>query len=223
MRSKLRRSIVVGFLCLTVAAVSPATRAVAHPHAWIDITVDVIFDEEGRVTGLHQKWLFDPAYTIFATEGLDGDGDGAPDKEKLKALLRENLRNLKEYRYFTRVLSAAGPVAFSGVSAESSRMAGQRLEMEFTVQFQVPVDAAAAPLEYAIYDPTYYIEMVHAEGAAPIRLVHAPAGCRHALRQPNPNPEVVSLAASLDRTESAGDGLGRFFAETVAIECGAAR
>ena len=31
----------------------------------------------------------------------------------------------------------------------------------------------------------------------------------------------VGLAAALDRTQSAGDGLGKFFAERVKIRCGA--
>ena len=75
------------------------------------------------------------------------------------------------------------------------------------------------PMHYAIYDPTYYIEMVHAETDQAITLVNAPGGCRAAMKQPNPDPEQIMLAASLDRTQSAGDGLGRFFAEDVSLTC----
>jgi ABC-type uncharacterized transport system substrate-binding protein len=46
-----------------------------------------------------------------------------------------------------------------------------------------------------------------------------PADCALELEEPNPNPEMVSFAASLDQTESAGDGLGAFFAEQVYLRC----
>lgn len=221
MRPKICNAIltfVTGFL---IAATSAATSVYAHPHAWIDVTARVLFDKNARVVGLQQTWLFDPAYTVFATEGLDGDGDGIPDKDKLEALLRENMRNLKAYQYFTDVRYGSDRIAFSRVTDMSSRMRDRRLEMTFSLLFRTPLEAMTIPVVYAIYDPTYYIEMVHAETSTPIELVNAPAICRYRLTQPNPNPEVVSLAASLDRTQTAGDGLGRLFAESVAIECAA--
>lgn len=219
MRSKNRSATLIFAAGLLVAVFTVATGVSAHPHAWIDLTVKVLFDKKARVIGLRQTWLFDPAYTVFATEGLDSDGDGVPDKDKLKVLLRENMRNLKAHRYFTDVRFGSERIAFSAVTDKSSRMVGKRLEMTFTLPFQAPAEASKIPIVYAIYDPSYYIEMVHAETAAPVALVDAPDLCRYRLVPSNPNPEVVSLAASLDRTQTAGDGLGRLFAESVAIEC----
>jgi ABC-type uncharacterized transport system substrate-binding protein len=221
MRQKNRSAILALVTGILVALISAGTTVSAHPHAWIDVTVKVIFDKKAGVIGLRQTWLFDPAYTVFATEGLDSDGDGVPDKDKLKTLLHENMRNLHAHRYFTDVRVGSDRVTFSPATDMSSRMNGKRLEMTFTLPFQTPAAATTTPVVYAIYDPTYYIEMVHAEIAAPVDLVDAPDSCRYRLTPPNPNPEVVSLAASLDRTQSAGDGLGRLFAETVTIECGA--
>ncbi|MGI9451532.1 MAG: DUF1007 family protein, partial [Geminicoccaceae bacterium] len=65
----------------------------------------------------------------------------------------------------------------------------------------------------------YYIDIVHLEddiitfdGAGADR-------CQGEIVQPNPTFEPVTLAAALDKDESAGDGLGELFAETVLIHC----
>lgn len=199
----------------------PDGPAKAHPHAWIDVTVEVLFDGASRVKGLRETWLFDEDYTVFATEGFDRNHDGKPDPDKLAALLRENMRNLEEYRYFTRVKNDGVDVSYGKIREMSSHMAGNRLEMTFVLPLAEPVDAASHVLIYAIYDPTYYIEMLHAGGRKGIRLINAREGCRGELGQPDPAPEAVSLAAALDRTQSAGDGLGALFAEEVIVRCDA--
>jgi ABC-type uncharacterized transport system substrate-binding protein len=91
--------------------------------------------------------------------------------------------------------------------------------MAFLLPFAEPGALKGVELTYSVFDPTYYIEVLHAEGGTPIRLVDAPGNCRADRVPPNPDPQSVSLAASLDRTQSAGDGLGVFFAESVKIRC----
>ena len=117
-------------LAVLVLAGWPVPPAAAHPHAWIDVRVAVLF-EAGRIVGLRQTWLFDEYYTAFATEGFDRDRDGRPDRDQLDALLAENLRNLADYDTFTRVTAAGQRVAVAAPVEASSRMVGSRLEMSF--------------------------------------------------------------------------------------------
>lgn len=190
----------------------------AHPHAWIDAKVEVIFNAAGEATALHETWLFDEFYTAFVAEGLDEDRDGKPDEAKLNELLDSNMSSLEEYRYFTLVRSGDVEVANAKVSTMSSRMRGDRLEMSFVLPFVAPV-SMATPLRYAVFDPTYYIEMLHADAKDAIRLVGAPPGCRTRMARPNPSPEAIALAFSLDRTEMAADTLGAQFAEWITVAC----
>jgi len=53
-----------------------------------------------------------------------------------------------------------------------------------------------------------------------VTLADAPTGCAFELKQPDPDPEQVVLAASLDKTQTAGNGLGGYFAEEVFLTCG---
>ncbi|MEM7171099.1 MAG: DUF1007 family protein [Pseudomonadota bacterium] len=202
---------------LLVAAMPQATQA--HPHAWIDITVDVQLNDKAEAVALEQTWLFDEYYTAFATEGMDSNGDGQPDPDKLAELLELNMSNLADYQYFTRVDGAGGSVGFDEVMEMASEMDGTRLRMTFVLPLDKPQALSGQSLRYAVFDPTYYIEMLHAEGPDVVTFSDPDANCRYTLTPATPDPETVSLAFALDQTESAGDGLGIHFAEWATLEC----
>lgn len=186
--------------------------AQAHPHAWIDVSVEVLFDPAGKVTALREHWLFDEFYTADTVQ--------KGERQKMELLTTRILRNLKEYGYFTRVQAGGRAIALKEPTERAARLDGQRLLMTFQVPLAEPV---AAPLSYSVFDPTYYIEMLHAESPDAVRLVGAPAGCRSELLPAKPDGKAVALASALDRTQSGGDGLGALFAETVEVRCDPAR
>lgn len=220
MKQFLRRRWIPRGLFAILIMMGLATEASAHPHAWIDIRVTVLFDKAGRIFALRQNWMFDPLYTAFVLEGFQDAKGKAPARRKMDDIMRENLENLKEYNYFTEVEAKSKKAKFTGVRDTKSDLVGKRLSMSFTLLLESPVDATTHPVSYSVYDPTFYIEILHAEKGTAVKLANAGVDCRHRLHVPKPNPEAVALAAALDRTQSAGDGLGKFFAETVTIRCG---
>ena len=209
-------------LLATIATLAALNPAAAHPHAWIDVKVKVLFDDKGRIFALEETWIFDPLYTAFSLEGVKRDKAGSPDPRAIDALMQENMKNIKEYDYLTEVESNGASARFSGVRDIKSGYADKRLRLTFTLLLETPVAATEAPVQYAVFDPTYYIEMLHVEGGGAIELSGAGADCRFRLVPPQPTAEAVGLAAALDRTQTAGNGLGKLFAERVSIRCGAA-
>ena len=115
-------------------------------------------------------------------------------------------------------MSGAQP-SYGAVEEYDSYLEGDRLVMEFTIPLQEAVDPKEEIVSYSVYDPTYYIEIFHVDRKAVQFSGSMPEGCQLDLEEPNPNPEVVSLAASLDQNQSAGDTLGAFFAERVHVVC----
>ncbi len=197
---------------------APLRPAVAHPHVWVDVDVRILFDDAGNITGLEQTWLFDDFYTAYAVEGTDEDGDGKPDPDKLEVIMKENMKHLKVYSYFTEITSDEKLLPINPVTEMSTRMQENRLEMTFTTALQDPTPAAEK-IAYAIFDPTYYVEMLHTENENPVTLVGAPEGCRTELKAPNPDPDSVARAAMLDASQRGETGLGQFFTERVSLIC----
>ena len=208
-------SLIVG---LVVLGVLPSFPVVAHPHNWVDVWVEARFDSEGRITGLHQRWLFDDYYSVFITDGMDGDGDGSPDQQPLEELRKTIFGNLVEYSFFTFVDQEGREVPCGSVSQGAIAMRGHRVEMSFFVPFDSPRDLRSAPLTYRVFDPSFYIEMLHAEAKDAVVLHNAPDGCHYHIEAPNPDPKKVAYAASLPADADGGE-LGQFFTEKVTIKC----
>lgn len=217
------RNLIASFLALaaliwTLLSHGPAA---AHPHAWIDLKTAVLFNDGGEVSGLRVQWTFDEFYTLYAIEDFDADGDAQPDDDKLWQLAVVNLESLAEYDYFTYLKVDGVQAATREVTDYETYMDGERLVLIFTVELLVPADPRAHTVAYSVHDPTYYIEVTHAaRSEEPIRFEGpAPDGCSFKLQYPDPDEEILFFAASLDQTQSAGDGLGAYFAEEVAILC----
>lgn len=211
----MRLRILAAALC--AAALPLAPPAAAHPHSWIDLSVAVKFDGDGRVAGLAETWLFDETYTVYIIESFLKDHAFPKSGQGLKPIAERIMTNLHDYAYFTHARADGREAEIAGVSDADATMRGRRLELRFTTHFRAP--AAADGFAYEVYDPTYYIEILHAEGGEPIRLDGAPASCGFRLAKPNPSLDAIALASAIDQTQTADDTLGELFAEKVTISC----
>lgn len=206
---------IVACLLLALAAGS----ANAHPHVRIDMKVEVLFDAAGRVTALRDTWLFDEIYTAMVTEDVTRDIEGRPTADGLDKFARLAMKNLAAFHYLTRVDSGGRELGLALPENPSARMIGNRLEVKFKLPLAEPIAASDRPFAYSIYDPTYYIDMVHAHGQDAIQLVGAPSDCRYELEEPHPDPSKVEEAIALDQSGATDNGLGVFFAERVVVRC----
>ena len=60
----------------------------------------LMVNAQGLITGVRMEWTFDEAYTDFALDGLDTNGDGTFGPDEIKPLTDENIANLAESDYF---------------------------------------------------------------------------------------------------------------------------
>ncbi|MGM0676657.1 DUF1007 family protein [Ectothiorhodospira marina] len=209
------RQAVVGGLLLTLLWAAPAH---SHPHAWIDLQVTAVFNADGHITQLRQAWLMDPFYSTFLLDDMAQDASGDTQEERLDSIARKIIENLDDYHHFTEIHH--GDTAIQDARAEDPQLVQKqrRLELSFTLSFQHPLDPTDAPLKYAVFDPTYFIEILHAESGG----VHLEGGserCDMDLRIPRPDPALVARAAVLDYDQQGDPDMGKHFAERVTIEC----
>lgn len=194
-----------------------AVPALAHPHAWIDLRSTIVLDAQGHVVAIEQEWLFDEIYTLFALDGYKGQG--AALQARMEQQAQASLASLHDYDYFTEIRIDGAKQAPAEVTDYASELRRNRWWLRFTLPLPNPVDPTAHKVTFAVFDPSYYIEILHREGdVVSFRGVEETA-CHGMIWPPNPSTEALILAASMDVNAQAEDGLGALFAETVEIRC----
>lgn len=172
--------------------------AVAHPHAWVDYRVRPVLDDVGQIEALEMFWAFDPFYSALLLEEVSD--------EKGWSALREDIHlALNESDYF---IHPSALFSFDGVRDLRVFQEGGALYL----QFVLPLKAPSYDLSYQIYEPEYYVEMLHVEGHGLLD-----SGCVLEIFPANPDEEALLKAAAVEVGEQAE--LGQFFAEMGRWRC----
>ncbi|MDX5361720.1 MAG: DUF1007 family protein [Alphaproteobacteria bacterium] len=176
--------------------------AAAHPHVWVDVRNTLLFDADGRVTGVRAEWLFDALFSAFALSEVDTDKDGTASAEELVPLAAGYLDSLREYDYFMEVTSGGAIIDIADATEGLAENRDGRLMLAFTAPLAAPVDGALGDLEVRSYDPTYYVALDMAESEAAALGENAADACRVAVEPPKDGGEWQTLADS-----ALGDGV----------------
>ncbi|MEM7302680.1 MAG: DUF1007 family protein [Pseudomonadota bacterium] len=210
---------IAGMLAGFLMFVASGSVASAHPHQFIDLKVDVMFDSSGKAVGLRQEWVFDALFTAYLIQGQDQNGDGKFDKAELIDMLGRLLTNMSQEDYFTVVHESAEPTKFGSAKPVAASIENEQLAIRFETPFAKPLGGKGKTFRYAVYDPTYYIAVLHRDGLKGVKLDAAAKGCKAEFQPSEPSTDQVALAASLGINQSAGNGLGIHFAEWVYVKC----
>lgn len=202
----------------TVLGLVGARPAAAHPHEWIDMRIALVF-EDRQLVAIEQAWRFDPFFSSYVVEELNED---RPDKQVLQeqatALGPEMIGNLSKHGFLTELSYDGARIEGAEGIFTSADVIRDQMELRFRLNLRAPLDLKAADFQYRVYDPTYYIEMLHADRHRP-KLKGAPWGCRVTVETPDPDEDVLLYAGSVDVDQSSDTGLGIHFAETVRLSC----
>jgi ABC-type uncharacterized transport system substrate-binding protein len=213
----------LGLLCLVVygcAAFAPSP-AQAHPHVWVTMTTELLYDANGAVTGLRQAWSFDDMFSAFATTGIPAKTKGHFTDEELQPIADVNVTSLKDFEYFTYATvdgkrdrdAFTDPIDYSASFDPKTTV----LTLHFTLPFNKPVKAKLLKIE--IYDPTFFIDFAYASKDA-VKLVGAPARCTVAAEKP-PDPNFVT-SQQLNKGFIPSElyvGMGDSFANKITVQC----
>jgi ABC-type uncharacterized transport system substrate-binding protein len=184
--SFLRASIAQSVALLAIAAASPA---LAHPHVFVVVKSELVFNDKGLVTGVRHAWTFDDMYSSFVTTGLTADGK-PPTEAQLQPLAEQNVGDLAEFGYFTVLKAPGQKIEIGKPDAISMSLNDKNLvTLRFTANLKTPASAGRA-LTFQVYDPTYFVSFDFDKNG--VSLASAPSGCSLTLVPPK----------SLDDTES---------------------
>lgn len=210
---------------MTATALGASAPAFAHPHVWIAMRSDVVFNDKGEVSGIAVEWTFDDGYAQMALDGLDTNGDGVFSQDELEPLTKENLSSLKDYNFFIvpRVNGDVVPLAEPIDPGQIYR--NGKLELHFTVPLATPVDPHKVEFHYKVYDPEFYIALDYVE-QDPVGIIGTmPADCRLKVepvisdQQLNQTREMLSTKGK-DWKPAEEEDFGGMFAQPAMIICG---
>ncbi|MFO1185623.1 MAG: DUF1007 family protein [Bauldia sp.] len=208
-------------LAAMLGAIAPAP-VTAHPHVWFTVGVEPIFDSGGRLSSVHEKWLFDYDYSLIVGSQLDQNDDGVFSVEELLAVIGPNgiLSWIIQKDYLTLLRIGGEKVA----PGPAENISVGVIDSKLTVEFTLPLSARDAPrfeAEVDVFDPEVYYDVQFDRPA--VIAPTAPARCSVGARAKDDlDPVAVmiikKLGLSADPRVLNDPALG--FTVRVAIACG---
>ncbi len=201
---------------LAVLATGPVAQA--HPHVWVAVRSEVVF-QDGMILGVRHAWEFDEMYSAFAVQGLGKDGK-PPTKEELAPLAKTNVESLAEFDFFTSAKQNNAKAAFKPPEDVSLEANDKKI---VTLRFFLPLEKPASakkPFSFQVYDPTYFVSFA-LEKKDPVKLAKAPAGCSVSLVEPAPlvASDNQKLSEAFFQNMSPGADFGVKLATRALVAC----
>jgi len=192
--------------------------ALAHPHVFVTMKSEIVYDAEGRVTGIRQAWTFDDMFSTYATQGLESKEKGVFTREELAPLAEVNVTSMKEFDFFTQAKLNGKKAEFDAPVDYWLEFKDSFLTLHFTLPVKGPVKTQDLSLE--IYDPVYFVSFSFAD-KDPVAMAGAPAKCKLDVF----NPDSATTAQSKPLSESFFNKLdpsnpfGAQFANKISVKC----
>jgi ABC-type uncharacterized transport system substrate-binding protein len=215
----MQRRFCLRFFLTAGFAVVFAGIAAAHPHVWVTVRSQVIFNAEGEIAAIRHAWTFDDMYSAFVTEGQGKPGQLLT-KAELAPLAKSNVESMTEFDYFTFAKVANQKIEFAApVDYSLEEREDKRVLLRFTLPLKVPASASRA-FSFQVYDPTYFVDF-EMEKNDPVAMVGAPKGCSVSVLGSNPlvAEEAKKLTESFFSGLSPGSNFGVKLASRIIVAC----
>lgn len=171
-------------LAIVAGLLSFAGNAAAHPHVWVDVRTQLLFDDAGSLTGFRHDWTFDEGYSAFAVSGLDTDADGALTRAELEPLAKVNMESLGEFDFFTFLTADGRKIELSDPVDYYVDYENGHAVLHFTLPVKAPLDVHKGDISFAVYDPTFFVDFTLGKDAPVTLGAKAPPPCKVETPQP---------------------------------------
>jgi len=221
MRPMLRHILLAPLLAALALTAAPAR---AHPHEFIDATLELRFDASGALAEIGVEWRYD-AFTsmlILADLGLNPAAETlTPEDEAILSGFDLNWVDGYDGDLWPMqgdTALALGPPQPVTTTLEEGQIISRHRRPVLT-----PADPASGPLVIQVYDPEYYVAYTIAGQAA----IEGRDDCLARIFAPDLSAANAQLEAAMDELYAGGavdleadfPAVGRDFAEEIRIDC----
>lgn len=207
---------------LVLAWQGASTPLHAHPHVWVTVEAEVVYNDKQAVSAFRHQWKFDEFYSSFAIQGLDKNGDGKYTREELQELAEVNVQSLRDFGYFTFPKLSGNLLDRKVPQDYWIEYDGTILTLSLTIPLEQTVSAdQVKDLTLGIYDPTFYVDFALAS-EEPVRLAGAPQGCAPVVNDPDPADtefSVSGLGETFFNELEGNSELAEKYAKKISISC----
>lgn len=201
---------------LAAAIMLAASAASAHPHVWITATSELLYAEDGSITGVRHAWTFDDMFSAYAVQGLESKRKGVYTREELVPLAQTNVESLKEYAYFTFARADGKKERFNEPIDYFLDYKDTVLTLHFTLPLKNPVKPKQLVLE--VFDRSFFIDFQMAKDD-PVKLVGAPSGCQMKLDRPSDGTATAQKLNEQTFMDGPNSNFGMMFANKITVDC----
>nr|WP_316655827.1 DUF1007 family protein [uncultured Gellertiella sp.] len=207
-------------LALTLASATPLG-AFAHPHIFVDARLEVVADEKGVITELHNVWRFDEVFSSSVVLDFDKDSNSTLDPDELDEVGKTVRKSLADYSYYTALSQDGKPVKVAPPDVIHVDYRDGQLLMFFAVKPAVPMPLKGK-LTFGVYDPTLYTSIDFAYDASMVTIGEAFKACKKAVIRPDPDEVIKENQANLTQafySDPTGTNMAKLFATRLEVTC----
>ena len=216
-------------LILAAAMALPMTLAApqgvrAHPHIFVDVGLEGIVDDQGRLTQVKVTWAYDALFSLLVTEekGLDPDGNAVLTPEEEATLAGFDAQWVPGFNGDLVADLNGRALGLSGPKSPTAVMREGRIVTTHLRDVTGGPDVAGKVLSFAPFDPSYYTAYDVTMGVT----MRGIEGCEISKDAPDLNQEMLKLQTELallgrdqDSIEMGFPEVGANFATRVVITC----
>lgn len=207
------------------ALVLTTTPALAHPHVFIDATIELQIDAAQVAQAVKLTWVYDEYYTLLLLGdlGLDADGDGVLTPDEEAKLLEAESTWDPMYEGDTYGTLNGKPIALGPPRAFAVSLKDGKITSTHERPLAEPLPVAGQSMSWKSYDPWYYAAFTLSGGL----VVTGGEGCTVSYIRPDVNAAYLKLddllygPASTELEPGEFPQVGAEFADEAVVTCAA--
>ncbi|MBO6813258.1 MAG: DUF1007 family protein [Rhizobiaceae bacterium] len=129
----------------------------AHPHVFVETSMEIVRNDKGEFSELRQVWRFDELFSSTLVLDFDANGNGELDPDEIEEITTTVKKSIADYDFYTAMRAGEKVIEFYEPDALKGYMEGGQMIMFLAVEPAKPYSFDDGPLRISASDTSYYV------------------------------------------------------------------